>query len=275
MLEVKELSQKIVEICQEAGKEILEVYNDEAGFQVDLKSDDSPVTRADIAANRVIVNMLNTVTPDIPVLTEESAVQPFEERQHWPRYWIVDPLDGTKEFINRADQFTVNIALVENHVATLGVVYVPVSGVAYVGNQEGAFKIVDGEAQEITCRALKGQSDTIEVVASKRHLSAETEQFISAVQKNFGEVSTTSIGSSLKFCLLAEGNADIYPRFAPTSEWDTAAAQAVVEAAGGKVLKTDLTPLDYNTKECILNPYFFAVADPKVRWELVMQELPE
>lgn len=272
MSELKALSQKIVEICQAAGEEILAVYHDEAGFNVDLKADDSPVTRADIAANRVIVNMLNELTPDIPVLTEESSVQPFEERQHWPRYWIVDPLDGTKEFINRADEFTVNIALVEKHQAVMGVVYVPVSGVTYVGHDEGAVKIQNGVEEIIRCRALKSVSDVIEVVASKRHLSPETEQFIAAMKNNHGDVLTTSIGSSLKFCLVAEGKADVYPRFAPTSEWDTAAAQAVVEAAGGLVLKKDLSPLDYNTKENILNPHFFAVADPNVDWNSVMQQ---
>ncbi|MFL0800208.1 MAG: 3'(2'),5'-bisphosphate nucleotidase CysQ [Agarilytica sp.] len=279
MTEVKQhdlnaLSEKIIEISKCAGQEILAVYNDKDGFGIEKKSDDSPVTKADIAANKVIVEMLEKLTPEIPVLTEETSLVSFSERQHWPRYWIVDPLDGTKEFINRNDEFTVNIALIEKHTPVMGVVYVPVTDVTYVGViGEGAKKLQGDKKQKITCRTIKCNGNDVEVVASKRHLSEETQQFIDAVEHDLGSVSTTSVGSSLKFCLLAEGLADVYPRFAPTSEWDTAAAQAVLCAAGGKVLKRDMNALDYNTEENILNPDFFAVADINVNWNSVLQQL--
>ncbi len=270
-MELHTLADAVVAISEDAADAILAVYNDPAEFEVDTKADDSPVTKADIAANTVIVKALRELTPDIPILTEESSMAPFSERQHWPRYWIVDPLDGTKEFIRRNDQFTVNIALVENHQAVLGVVLVPVSGVAYVGVKgHGAQKREKSQVQSIQCRALN--PSTINVVASAHHSNAETEAFISAVQNIYGETTRKSIGSSLKFCLLAEGLADVYPRFAPTSEWDTAAAHAVLEAAGGEVYREDGSPMRYNTKENILNPYFFAVADTSVDWNSVVQQ---
>ncbi|MFL0804021.1 MAG: 3'(2'),5'-bisphosphate nucleotidase CysQ [Agarilytica sp.] len=273
-LDLNTLSEKIIEISKCAGKEILAVYNDKDGFGIETKSDDSPVTKADIAANKVIVAMLEKLTPEIPVLTEETSLVPFSERQHWPRYWIVDPLDGTKEFINRNDEFTVNIALIEKHSPVMGVVYVPVTDVTYVGvSGHGAHKLQGENKQNISCRTANSNGNGIEVVASKRHLSEETQRFIDAVAHDLGTVSTKSVGSSLKFCLLAEGLADVYPRFAPTSEWDTAAAQAVLCAAGGKVLKRDMNELDYNAKENILNPDFFAVADTKVNWNSVLQQL--
>ncbi len=263
------LADAVVAISEHAAEAIMAVYNDPAEFEVDTKADDSPVTKADIAANTVIEKQLRALTPDIPILTEESSMVPYSQRRHWSRYWIVDPLDGTKEFIRRNDQFTVNIALVENNQPVLGVVLVPVTGVAYVGVLgKGAEKRQNGTAQSIQCRPL---SNPAAVVASAHHSNAETEAFICAVQNIFGEVTRTSIGSSLKFCLLAEGLADVYPRFAPTSEWDTAAAQAVLEAAGGKVYREDGTPMTYNAKEDILNPYFFAVADTSVDWNSVVQ----
>ncbi len=271
-IDLVQLSDSILEISKRAGQEILKVYNDTDGIDVQVKSDDSPVTQADINANTVIVEMLTELTPDIPILTEESTMEPFAIRQHWARYWIVDPLDGTKEFINRNDEFTVNIALVENHKPRLGVVYVPVSDVAYVGAEGlGAKKIQGKNVKRITCRELSTKDEPISVVASKHHLNESTEQFIVAMQNVLGRTESQSIGSSLKFCLLAEGLADVYPRFAPTSEWDTAAAHAVLAAAGGKVLKEDLTDLDYNAKENILNPNFFAVGDPSADWKSVTQ----
>lgn len=272
-LNLEQLSQQILEISKCAAKEILHVYYDEAGIEVDTKEDESPVTKADLRANAVIVEMLEKLNPDIPILTEESTIEPYATRQHWGRYWIVDPLDGTKEFIRHSDEFTVNIALIENHKPVLGVVYVPVSGVAYLGAKGlGAKKISADSVVSIHCRRLCEKNKVVDVVASKHHLNDATEQFISAVEATLGEVACQSIGSSLKFCLLAEGLADVYPRFAPTSEWDTAAAQAVLEAAGGRVLKQDLSDLGYNEKENILNPNFFAVADSNADWATVVQQ---
>ncbi len=273
-LDLDVLSEKIIEVSRCAGIEILKVYRDKDGLGVETKSDESPVTKADLAANKVIIKMLEDITPDIPILTEESFLVPFSERQHWLRYWIVDPLDGTKEFINRNDEFTVNIALIEKHSPVMGVVYVPVTDVTYVGVPgQGAHKLQGETKQSISCRSTNSDGQGIEVVASKRHLSEETQRFIDAVEHDLGAVSTKSVGSSLKFCLLAEGLADVYPRFAPTSEWDTAAAQAVLCAAGGKVLKRDMNELDYNAKENILNPDFFAVADTNMNWDSVLQRL--
>lgn len=267
--------EEVLDISRAAGDEILKIYNDKNGIEVETKSDNSPVTKADLAANAVIVERLEALDPKYPVLTEETNLLDYETRKNWARYWIVDPLDGTKEFINRNGQFTVNIALIENNQPILGVVYVPVQDSAYLGLVgEKAEKVTGNIRETIACRKLKGDLPVVEVVASKNHLNADTENFITAMQGEFGEIETKSVGSSLKFCLLAEGSADVYPRFAPTSEWDTAAAQAVLCAAGGQVYKQDLSPLDYNAKEDILNPYFFAVADTSVDWSSVLQQNP-
>ncbi|MFL0811386.1 MAG: 3'(2'),5'-bisphosphate nucleotidase CysQ [Agarilytica sp.] len=272
-MNLDELLNEVLNISRAAGDEILKVYNDASGIDVETKSDSSPVTQADLKANALIVERLEALDPKYPVLTEESNMADFEIRKNWSRYWIVDPLDGTKEFINRNGEFTVNIALIENHQPILGVVYVPVQDTAYLGLVgEKAEKISGDQREVIACRKLKSVLPVVEIVASKNHLNADTEQFIAAVQSAYGEIDSKSIGSSLKFCLLAEGSADVYPRFAPTSEWDTAAAQAVLQAAGGQVYKQDLTPLDYNAKENILNPYFFAVADTSVDWKTVLQQ---
>jgi len=261
------LADNVVEIGLSASIAILDIYNDPAILEVQSKADQSPVTKADIEANQLIVDGLKALTPDIPILTEESTMAPFDVRKYWHRYWLVDPLDGTKEFIRRNDQFTVNIALIENGRPRLGVVYVPVSHTAYVGvSGSGAYKVENHKRHKIRCRPVSSERGAINIVTSSHHGSAETEKFISSMSNEFAQVKCQSIGSSLKFCLLAEGVADIYPRLAPTSEWDTAAAQAVLMAAGGMVYQYDLVELKYNSKENILNPYFYAVADPSFGW---------
>lgn len=270
-------TEAVVDICRQAAEKILAVYADKSLFEVETKADDSPVTRADIAANAVIVNALEALTPDIPILTEESSMVPFETRKKWSQYWLVDPLDGTKEFIRRNDQFTVNIALIREGRPIMGVVYVPVGHVAYVGVAgEGAYKIQDDSKQRLQCRSLPTSStairEAIKIVASANHSNPATENFINIVETRIGRVECRSIGSSLKFCLLAEGEADVYPRLAPTSEWDTGAAQAVLAAAGGAVYQPDARPLVYNSKASILNPYFYAVADPSFDWESLILE---
>ncbi|MCG6976093.1 MAG: 3'(2'),5'-bisphosphate nucleotidase CysQ [Acidiferrobacterales bacterium] len=263
--ELPGLLEPVCKIARQAGEEILKVYNSD--FAVEDKADGSPLTAADRAAHQTIVSELAKLTPAMPILSEEASDIDYAVRSQWQRYWLVDPLDGTKEFVKRNGEFTVNIALIENGEPVLGVVYVPVSGVIYFGCRgSGAFKQTrDGKAAAITVQTYQG--GPARVVASRSHASPALEQFLDAV----GEVETISMGSSLKLCLVAEGAADVYPRLGLTSEWDTAAAQAVVETAGGKVTTVNGEPLVYN-KEDILNPWF-VVSDGKTDWTRFLNAL--
>lgn len=254
-------------ISRKAGAAILAIYTAE-DFGVEHKADDSPLTRADLTSHRCITDSLKELTPEIPVLSEESAAIPWSVRQQWQRYWLVDPLDGTKEFIKRNGEFTVNIALVENGVPVLGMVYVPVKDVLYGGClNTGAWKVENGVRKAIaTCPVTAGQK-SLRVVASRSHRGEELDQWLQRVRRHFPDLELVSMGSSLKICLVAEGAADIYPRLALTSEWDTAAAQAVLEAAGGVLVDTGFREYRYNTKENILNPYFFAIGDPECKYQ--------
>ncbi len=266
----------LIAIAKEAGAAIIQIYENE-DFGVQTKADDSPLTRADIAAHEIIVAGLKKFAPQTPVLSEESTEIPYEVRRQWQRYYLVDPLDGTKEFISRNGEFTVNIALIEEGVPVAGVVYVPVSDVTYAGQQLEttiAFVERDGQRKDITTRNLPErlrQNEALIVVASRRHGSEALQGCMEALNQNFARVETTNMGSSLKLCLIAEGEADLYPRLAPTSEWDTAAAQAVVEAAGGLVVDTDLMPLRYNSKRNILNPFFYCLADKSFDWDDILK----
>ncbi|WP_353311595.1 3'(2'),5'-bisphosphate nucleotidase CysQ [Candidatus Albibeggiatoa sp. nov. NOAA] len=256
-----QLIDAVKEIAKQAGSKILEVYESD-DFNVEKKDDNSPLTRADMAAHNTIVSGLQKLT-SIPILSEESAEIAFSERQTWSRYWLVDPLDGTREFIKRNGEFTVNIALIDNHNVILGVVYVPVTGISYYAAQGvGAFK----QQPEQEAQAIKVRTTNMEkliVAGSRSHAGETLKSFIAALNT---EVELISIGSSLKSCLVAEGQADIYPRFGPTSEWDTAAAQCVVEQAGGYLTGLDLQPLRYNTKESLLNPHFLVFGDEAPAW---------
>jgi 3'(2'), 5'-bisphosphate nucleotidase len=250
----------VIALARQAGDAILRIYGQD--FSVDHKDDQSPLTEADLASHRVIAEGLSRLTPDIPVMSEESATIPWEERRRWQRFWLVDPLDGTKEFVKRNGEFTVNIALVEGHHPVLGVVHVPVTGVTYFGEPDmGAFrKTGDQPAEPIHVTAmLKG---TPRVVGSRSHAGEGLKRFL----ENLGNHELVSMGSSLKLCLVAEGKADIYPRLGPTSEWDTAAAQAVVEAAGGRVTDTTMTRLTCNAGESVLNPHFLVFGDLSEDW---------
>ena len=223
------LLNEVKDIAIAAGVEILEVYNSDRAIAVTTKQDDSPITDADRRANRLIIDRLSKLTPDIPLLSEESDAIDFSQRKSWQRYWLIDPLDGTKEFISRNGEFTVNIALIENNTAVAGVVYVPVSGVSYLGGIGlGAWKqdlnCPDAVANPIKCRLME-QEIGVSIVASRRHRGEDLDAVIQQIEGQLGKVAIVSMGSSLKMCLLAEGRADIYPRLAPTSEWDTAAAQ--------------------------------------------------
>lgn len=255
-----ELINDIIELAKEAGQRIMEVYDTD--FDVEQKDDNTPLTAADMAAHNTIVSGLSELTPDIPILSEESAKIPFEERTQWERYWLVDPLDGTREFIKRNGEFTVNIALIENHESVMGVVYTPVTGVTYYAARgSGAYKIAPGNETTAINTRRKTENSTI-IAGSRSHRGDSLEAFL----KRIGDYEIISMGSSLKSCLVAEGRADIYPRLGPTSEWDTAAAQCVVEEAGGRITKTDMQPLRYNTKDSLLNPYFLVIGDPEFDW---------
>ncbi|MCP4992615.1 MAG: 3'(2'),5'-bisphosphate nucleotidase CysQ, partial [Gammaproteobacteria bacterium] len=245
---------------QQAGSAILEIYDTD--FSVYEKSDQSPLTEADLAAHRVIVNSLLEMTPEIPILSEESATIPYSMRSTWSRYWLIDPLDGTKEFVKRNGEFTVNIAMIDNMRPVLGVVYVPVSKVSYYGSSNsGAFKQQPGKEPE-PIKASVTHNTPIRVAGSRSHAGESLKRFL----ENLGEYDIISMGSSLKSCLVAEGKADIYPRLGPTSEWDTAAAQAVVEAAGGRITDTEMQPLRYNSKDSLLNPDFFVFGNLNEDW---------
>lgn len=252
----QQIADVLVEISEAASKEIIKIYHTD--FEAEYKADESPLTLADKNANQVIVNGLKENFPEIPIISEETKNSDYSERKHWKRCFIVDPLDGTKEFIKKNDEFTVNIALVENGKPILGVVYVPVVQVAYVGlvEEKTAYKIEKGFRISISPSASYKNKTAVKVVASRSHNSPEVMEFVQELQERGKEIEFISAGSSLKFCLIAEGSADVYPRFGPTMEWDTAAAHAVVLAAGKQVLHHDkLTPLLYN-KENLLNPWF-------------------
>ena len=247
-------------LARVAGEKILEIYNTE--FSVEEKDDKSPLTAADMASHTAIVAGLESMTPDIPVLSEESAKIPFEERSAWQTYWLIDPLDGTKEFIKRNGEFTVNIALIDKGVAVLGVVYVPVSGVTYAACEgKGAIKDVPGEG-ESTISVRKLSAGPMAVVGSRSHQGDSLKAFLAKL----GEHEIVSMGSSLKICLVAEGVADVYPRLGLTSEWDTAAAHCVVTEAGGSLTDLEMQPLRYNTKDSLLNPFFFVFGDDSKDW---------
>ena len=253
----------VVAIARDAGRKILEVY--EAEFDVETKGDGSPLTLADRCAHDLIEARLEALTPGIPVLSEESREIPVAERQQWRRYWLVDPLDGTKEFVKRNGEFTVNIALIENGEPVLGVVHAPVLDVTYRSARgTGAFRQEgDGEPEPIRVRPLDRRK--VVMVASRSHAGEAVEAFRKRLEEVVDEVEITSMGSSLKICLVAEGKADIYPRLGPTSEWDTAAAQCVLECAGGRMTDTEGQPLCYN-KESLLNPWFLAMGDDSFPW---------
>ena len=278
MLENAELINAISQIATLAGHEIMAVYTNVGAITVHHKVDDSPLTEADTRANAIICNQLKLLTPDIPILSEETTLVPFAQRQQWREYWLIDPLDGTKEFIDRNGEFTVNIALIRDGAPVLGVVHAPVTGTSWFGVIGlGAWKQSEnGALEHIKTRAFESELNqaTIKVVASRRHGSDALESMLERLTTRFAAIEILNVGSSLKFCMLAEGKADFYPRLAPTSEWDTAAAQAVLEAAGGKVMRTDFTALGYNGKDDILNPHFLAVGDARLDWRRVLEAEP-
>ncbi|MGL6384172.1 3'(2'),5'-bisphosphate nucleotidase CysQ [Aeromonas caviae] len=245
-------------IARAAGEAIMSIYSQP--FAVEYKQDESPLTAADKGAHEVIVQALARLTPDIPVLSEESSPEVMAARLGWSRYWLVDPLDGTKEFVSRNGEFTVNIALIEQGTPRWGLVYAPVlDKLWYGGKGIGTWRVADGRHETIQTRPHDA-GQVWRVVGSRNHLSQETLEYLARFgELERGEIELVSMGSSLKFCIIAEGEAELYPRLAPTCEWDTGAAQAVLEGAGGSVTQLDGSPLCYN-KPDILNPWFVARA---------------
>ena len=248
----------VIALAHAAGDAILPFWR--ADVAVTAKADDSPVTAADLAAHHVLLDGLTALAPDIPVLSEEDANIAQSVRAAWTRWWLVDPLDGTKEFISGSEEFTVNIALIEQGRVVFGVVSMPTSGRCYYGGAGlGAWREDGSERSPISVRNTPPEGEPLTVVASRRHSSLRQERLLTGLSEHLGELRLTSVGSSLKFCLLAEGAADCYPRLAPTSQWDTAAAQGVLEGAGGVVLQLDGEPFNYPARESLLNDYFLAL----------------
>lgn len=262
----------VIALCRQAGEAILPFWR--SGVEVAAKSDNSPVTAADLAAHDVLVSGLRALDPSIPILSEEDANIPLHERTQWQRWWLVDPLDGTKEFISGSEEFTVNVALIEQGRVIFGVVAMPTHDRCYFGGDGlGAWRSDNPRhIQPIRVRQQPVEGEAFTVVASRRHSSPEQEQLLAGLSSVVGELQLTNIGSSLKFCLLAEGSADCYPRLAPTSQWDTAAAQGVLEGAGGAVLNLRGERFDYPARESLLNGFFLALPKDAV-WRGALVEL--
>ncbi len=261
MMDVNVTLQQVIVIARQAGAAIMTVYAQV--FDVQHKHDNSPLTQADLAAHDIIEAGLGQLVPELPVLSEESAVIPYATRRQWDKYWLVDPLDGTREFIKRNGEFTVNIALIENHRPVMGVVYAPALDLLFYATEgQGAYKQTGyNTPQPIKSRVYDAAQVT--VAGSRSHAGEELIRFLDRM----GPHTLLSIGSSLKICLVAEGSADVYPRLGPTSEWDTAAAQCVLHEAGGRLIDIDGDSFRYNHKESLLNPYFFAAGAGEHDWK--------
>jgi 3'(2'), 5'-bisphosphate nucleotidase len=256
MRDLSGLTEALMPIVEQASAAIMRIYDGE--FAVERKDDNSPLTLADLESQRVIIDGLKRLTPEIPILSEESAAASWAERRTWHELWVVDPLDGTREFVKRNGEFTINIALVVQHEPVLGVVSAPAQRLTYWGAANaGAFKRAKAETRAIHTVAPQ---QPLRVLGSRSHASPQTAEYLARL----GPHVVSGVGSSLKFCLLAEGEAELYVRFGATSEWDTAAGQAVLEAAGGHVTRMDGHRLRYNCRESLINSDFVAFSDPKV-----------
>lgn len=251
----------VIGIARQAAAAILDVYG--GVFEVECKDDASPVTAADMAAHHVIVDGLRALTPDIPVLSEECAdAVAVAERLSWRRMWLVDPLDGTREFVKRNGEFSVNIALIDDGVATFGVIQQPVTGALWFGAPGRGAWMREGTSERPLRTGRTTPGRPLRVAASRSHRDART----GALMERLGVIDPVALGSSLKFCWLAEGRLDVYPRFGPTSEWDTAAGQAILEGAGGLLVDPRGRPFRYNQRQTLLNGAFIALGDPSLPW---------
>lgn len=264
-----DLVEPLCEWCRLAGDAILEVY--ETDFDVEQKDDNSPVTKADLASHNLLTAKLAEISPELPILSEEAGLPAFTERRGWNTYWLIDPLDGTREFVNRNGEFTVNVALIVNHRPLLGVVYVPVTRTTYLGCEGRGAERRDADGSKERLSVSIESASPVRILGSRSHRGDS----LNAYLEQIADFDFRPLGSSLKFLQIAEGSADIYPRFGPTSEWDTAAAQAVVEQAGGQVLKLDGKPLSYNEKESVLNPHFVVIGPDDHDWVGIAQNLQD
>lgn len=263
--ELASLLPQVVSLAERAGRAILDIYEAPESLQTSYKEDNSPLTRADLASHQLLSEALHALTPHIPLLSEESSAAPYEERQQWPLFWMIDPLDGTKEFVSRNGEFTVNIALIEAGTPILGVVGIPVKKQAYFAARGvGAFR-QDATKEALQIHTEEYQGGTLRVVASRSHAGPDTEALLTRLRTRYGEVEALSIGSAIKLCLVADGTAHLYPRLGPTMEWDTAAAQCVVEQAGGLVTDLSGSPLVYN-KPDLQNPFFIVSGSASLDW---------
>jgi len=263
---LKDLLPEVIEIARQAGQIIMDIYCSD--FQINNKSDDTPVTCADLAANEFIVAALAKLNSDIPILSEESTKIPYKERSQWQTYWLVDPLDGTRAFIEKTDEFSVNIALVNKNSPILGVIYSPVKKCSFYARQDNGAFYLDDARQPRSIQVRKKCHDKIIVAGTEKSAQSPILQtFLNNMEKKFSAYEIKFMGSSLKSCMVAEGIADVYARLGPTSEWDTAAAQCIVEEAGGLITDTQMRVLRYNTKDSLLNPDFFVFGDKSVSWD--------
>ncbi|MEH6557910.1 MAG: 3'(2'),5'-bisphosphate nucleotidase CysQ [Oceanicoccus sp.] len=265
------LAEKLAALCAEAGVAIVEIYNSTQPVDVEYKSDASPLTEADKRAHDIIVSGLHAMTPAWPILSEEQDLPDFERRNNWGTYWLVDPMDGTREFVERTGQFTVNVALIEQGVATLGVVYLPVEKTAYIGIPEQAFavKVDNGKTTPLRVSTVQ-RSVPVTVLSSSRYQGGNLECCMLRLTTHFGDIERLQAGSALKFCYLAEGRGDIYPRFSPCCEWDTAAGQAVLEGAGGSLVDLDFNPLRYNQQQSVMSPNFYGLGRTGTNWKEIL-----
>ncbi len=266
MHELEQLVIPLINLCSRAGEQICAHYHSTSASAYESKEDNSPLTQADLDSHRILLQGLAQLEPALPVLSEESSAQEILQRFSWERYWLVDPLDGTKEFLARTGEFTINLAYIDGHQATLGILYVPLQRQAYVGIAGGgAWRYTlaaDGswEAQALRVRSLDSDRPLV-VLSSRRHGGRKLEACLEYIASTWGQVERRNSGSAIKFCRMVDGEGDFYPRFAPCSEWDTAAGQAILEAAGGALLGLDGKPLQYNMRDTLLNPDFVAISD--------------
>ena len=261
MQSLQELQRKAVMIARSAGQIILSVYH--SGYDLSYKTDNSPLTTADLQAHEHILEKLQQLTPDIPVLSEESADIPCKERHRWQCHWLIDPLDGTREFIKGNGEFTVNIALIRENIPVIGVVYVPIEDCCYHAHIHSSAYKITGENQEAEIRTKSTCLEDMTIVHSRSAVSPQQQRFIDL----FPQAKRFGLGSSWKLCLIAEGKCDMYPRYGTTSEWDTAAAHCIINAAGGKITDLEFRDLRYNEKQTLFNPSFLAFADGNFPWQ--------
>jgi len=259
----EQLISSTVEIAKLAGEGITEIYNSDFDYQ--LKKDLSPITAADNLSHIIITKRLKILAPEIPILSEENCDIPYKIRENWTKYWLVDPLDGTKEFIKRNGEFTVNIALIENNTPIFGVIHLPVTSETYWGSQVNGSFYSSGNNDIKEIRVSENHQNPIRLVASRSHPS----EMLNSLLKKIVDYEIIEVGSSIKFCHIASGQADCYPRFGPTSEWDTAAGEAIVSSAGGHVVAASGNSMKYNVKEEYLNPNFI-VSNGKIISERIL-----